>query len=263
MHLVKRAIVLLIAAAVLAAPASALAAPQLAVPLPSAKPSQASGTTAAVLPLNYASDRKALGAYATYLSTLLGVAPTGDANNTSYISLVSNQCKSALEPLTQGSEQVNTAVQHTLTVLGEEMGDDLALNFDQAAVPAFTRFANTLAHLRWTRLSGWPYAVKHYISTETAVLGLAASGLCADANAAELRPALVPDASKVFIKTYAELSKQASNALTGLTRLMQNYEIPSEKALVGRITSLASQVAGQTKADLLASGTALTGVLES
>ena len=152
----KRAIVLLIATAVLGAPASALAAPQLAAPLPTAKQSQPSGSVASQLPLNYASDRKALNAYATYLSALINSAPAGDATDTTYISSVSNQCKSALAPLTQPSEQVNTYVQHTLTVLGEEMGDDLAINFDQAAIAAFTKFSNTLARLHWTRLSAWP-----------------------------------------------------------------------------------------------------------
>jgi hypothetical protein len=245
------------------APASAFAAPQLAAPIPAAKSSPATGTTAAVLPLNYASNRRALNAYATYLTTLVSVTPSGDANDTSYIAAVSSQCKSSLAPLTQPSEQVNAAVQHTLTMLGEEMGDDLAINFDHAAAPAFSRFSSTLTHLRWTRLSGWPYAVRHYISSETAVLGLTESGLCADANTAELKPTVVPAATKVFIKSYTDASRQADNALASLTKLMQSYEVPSEKALVARITNLASQVAGQTKADLLASGTALTSVLES
>ncbi len=186
------------------------------------------------------------------------------ATDTTYILERVEPVQIALAPLTQPSEQVNTYVQHTLTVLGEEMGDDLAINFDQAAIAAFTKFSNTLARLHWTRLSAWPLAVKHYINSETGVLALSPSALCADANAAELKPSVVPDASKIFVKTYSDASKLADSALsTNLTRLMQTFEIPSEKALVTRITNLASQVSSQTKADLLSSGTTLTSVLES
>ena len=106
-------------------------------------------------------------------------------------------------------------------------------------------------------------AVKHYINSETYVLALSPSALCADANTAELKPSVVPDASRIFVKTYSDTSKLADSALTNLTRLMQTFEIPSEKTLVTRITSLASQVSSQTKADLLSSGTTLTSVLES
>jgi hypothetical protein len=263
----KRAVVLVTAAAALAAPASALGAPRLAVALPSgpvpARPSPAGATTPAQLPLNYASDRKALTAYATYLTTLMDGASTGDANDTAFIAQVSGQCKSALSPLTQPNEQVNTAVQHTLTVLGQEMGDDLAIGFDQAAAPAFAKFSATLARLHWTRLTGWSYAVKHYISAETALLALSVSQLCVNASTAELRPSIVPDATRTFTKAYSDASKLADAGLTNLTKLMQAYEIPSEKALVTRISNLAGELASQTKADLLANGTSLTTVLES
>lgn len=260
----KRAIVLVIATAALAVPGSALASPRLAAPIPSAKPSQ-SGTTAtpAPSPLNYASDRKALNAYASYLNMLLNVGTTGDANDTAYISTISSQCKSSLAPLTQPNEQVNTEVQHTLTVLGEEMGDDLAITYDQAAVAGFAKFTMALSRLHWTRFTGWAYAIRRYINTQNNVLALGTSNLCSDANYAELRPATVPEGTKTFIKGYNETSRAANSALTNLTRMMETYEVPSEKNLIARISSLASQVSSQTKADLLQSGSALANVLEA
>lgn len=260
----KRTVILVIATAALVLPGSALAAPQLVAPIPSAKPTQAgAGATAAQLPLNYASDRRALNAYAAYLTTLLTAAPTGNANDTAYISTISSQCKSALAPLTQPSQQVNTEVQHTLTVLGEEMGDDLTINFDQSAVAGFAKFTTALSRLHWSRYSGWYMAIRHYVNTQNSVLAFSPSSLCADAGYAELRPAYVPDGTKAFIKAYNESSKAANGALADLTKLMETYEIPSEKALVSRISSLVSQVSSLTKSDLLQSGSALATVLES
>jgi hypothetical protein len=258
----KRVIVLVIATAALAVPGSALAAPQLAVPIPNSRPTQA-GVAGAQLPLNFASDRKALNAYASYLNTLLNVATAGNANDTSYISTISSQCRSSLAPLTAPNEQVNTDVQHTLTVLGEEMGDDLAINFDQAAVPGFARFTTALSRLHWTRLSGWALTIRRYINSQNNVLALSPSNLCSNADYAELRPATVPDGTHTFIKGYNDTSKAANSALTNLTKMMETYEIPNEKGLVSRISSLAGQVSSQTKANLLQNGSTLANVLES
>ena len=260
----KRTSVLVIALAALAVPGSALASPQRAVPIPSAKASQnGSAARPAQWSINYASDRRALGAYASYLNTLLVGTITGNANDTTYISTISSQCKSTLAPLTQPSQQVNTDVQQTLTVLGEEMGDDLAINFNQAAVPGFAKFTTALSHLRWTRLSGGAATVRHYINTQNSVLALIPSDLCANAAYAELRPTIVPEGTRIFIKAYNETSRAANGALTNLTKLMETYEVAGEKALVTRIASLASQVSSQTRADLLQSGSTLASVLES
>jgi hypothetical protein len=260
----KQAAALLIAIAALAAPASALAAPQLAAPFPTVRVSTpATGTTAS--PANTTPDRKALNAYASYLATLLQGAPTAQAGNTTYIGTISspNGCKSALAPLTQPSDQVNTEVQHTLTVLGEEMGDDLSITFDQAAMPTFAKFSNTILHLHWTRLSGALFVVKHYVNTETAVLETLPSELCQDAALAGTEPNKVPDGTKVFLKNYDKASTLANLALANLLRMMQSYEVPNEKSLIAHITTLANQVAAVTKSDLLQSGSALLSSLET
>lgn len=259
----KRAVVLVITIAAFAAPASALGAVQLVVPIPGGRSYPSGDAASGQLPLNYASDRRAMNAYATYLNTLLNNTSNGNANDSSYIQTISGLCKGALAPLTQSNQQVDTAVQHTLTVLGQEMGDDLAITFDQAATSAFTRFSNTLTRLRWTRFSGWPYAVRHYINTESQVLSLPVSALCANASSAQLRPGVVPASTKSFIKAYNEASRLANNALNNLTRMMQAYEVPSERGLVSRISNLAGEVSSQTKGYLLSGGSALTSVLES
>ena len=259
----KQAAVLLIAIAALAAPACALAAPQLAAPISTVRPTQPTGSTAS--PTNVTPDRKALNAYGTYLATLLEGVPTAQSGDTAYIATISNPngCKSALEPLTQPSNQLNTDVQHTLTVLGEEMGDDLSITFDQPAMPAFTKFSNMILHLHWTRLSGALQVVKHYVTAETAVLEMLPSQLCQDAALAGAYPGKVPDGTKTFIKNYDKASTFANLALSNLMKMMQSYEVPTEKSLVTHITTLAGQVSAVTKSDLLQGGSALSIALET
>jgi hypothetical protein len=271
----KRTVATVIASAALAAPAHVLAAPVMGAPLPGAKSAQA-GTTSTTttstttptstpvrLTQNELADHRALSAYAAYLTTLLSQQTAGEANDSTFTSTVSANCKAALEPLTQPPDEVDANVQHTLTVLGEEMGDDLSINFDQAATPAFNRFSGVITHLRWRPFSGAELVVKRYVSRETTVLALNASNLCLDASDAQLKPAVVPDTTKLFIKTYDDASDQANLGLTGLMTLMQSYEIPSEKALIAHISTLANELASQSKQDLLQSGTALSAVLES
>jgi hypothetical protein len=259
----KQAVALVIATAALAGPASALGAPQLAVPVPTVRPAQ--GSTLTTVPSNGTPNRKALTAYSTYLATILDGAATAQAADSSYIATISgsNGCKSALEPLTQPSQQVNTAAQHTLTVLGQEMGDDLSITFDQSATPAFTKFATTVLHLHWTHLSGALQVVKRYVTAETSVLQMLPSQLCQDAVLAGAYPARVPDGTKTFLKSYDKASSLANLALTSLTKMMQSYEVPSEKSLIAHITTLANQVAAVTKSYLMQSGATLSTALET
>jgi hypothetical protein len=266
----KRALVTVIALAAFAAPAQALAAPMLAAPLPGAKPAQegtttttTTTTTSTKLTLNELANRRALNAYASYLTTLVSQQATGQINDSSYITTISGQCKAALAPLTQPPDEVDTKAQHTLTVLGQEIGDDVTIAFDLSATQAFTRFSGVLKAQRWTRLSDATLVIKRYISSETSMLALDASNLCIDASDAELHPDLVPDGTKTFLPIYEQMSNRANLALTSLMTLMQTYEVPSEKALVARISTLASELSTQSKADLLQSGTDLSTVLES
>lgn len=259
----KQTVALVIATAALAAPASALGAPQLAAPIPVVHPAQTSTTGQQYA--NLGPDRKALNAYANYLTTILDNASIAQAGDTAYIATVSSVdgCKSALEPLTQPSDQVDTELQHTLMALGEEMGDDLSITYDQTALPAFSKFSTTLLRLHWTRTSGALLVVKHYVDDETAVLEMLPSELCEDTGLAGADPQKVPDGTKAFVKSYEKASTAANLALANLMKLLQSYEVPAEKNLITRIANLASQVATTTKSDLLQSGSSLTTVLET
>ena len=262
----KRTAATVIAIAALAAPSSAFAAPIMATAIPSTKSSQ-DVTTTGRSPLNEQSDRRALVAYANYLTALVAQEPAGQAYDNSYIATISQSgtggCKAALSKLTQPPYQVDAKAQHTLMVLGEEIGDDVTINFDLSATEPFTKFSTVLKALRWTRLSGAGLVIRHYISSEVNLLALASSNLCLDASYAQLHPDVVPDSTSLFVQTYNRTASQANYALVSLTALMETYEIPGEKTLVTRISTLASQLSTQTKTDLLQSGTTLTNVLES
>lgn len=269
----KKAVALLIASAALAAPSSALATvhtalPQLAAPVLSVRPAQGSaaqGSALANFPGNVAPNRRALNAYDAYLNAILQATPAAQAADTAYIAMIagSNGCKSAVAPLTQPSEQVNGAVAHTLTLLGQEMGDDLAITYDQSALPAFTKFSTTLLRLHWVHSSGALVVVKRYVNAEATVLALLPSQLCQDALLAGSYPQKVPDGTRTFVKSYEKASALANLTLANLTKMMQSYEVPGEKNLIARITNLADQVATQTKADLLQSGSVLSSTLET
>ena len=271
----KRTAATVIAIAAFAAPSAASAAPMLGAALPGVRSAEAGTTTTTtgttttpvLVHQNVVADRRALNAYATYLSALINQQALGQADAASYVTTISQPgtggCKAALTKLTQPPYQVDAKAQHTLMVLGEEIGDDVTLTFDLSATEAFTRFSSVLRGLHWTRLSGAGPVIRRYISAETNMLALAPSNLCLDAADAELHPDEIPDGTKTFLPLYNETSNRANLALTNLTTLMQTYEVPGEKALVARISTLAGELATQTKANLLQSGTALTAVLES
>jgi hypothetical protein len=271
----RSVVVAVLAAAALAVPASAVAAPEIAAPLPTVHAAQATptGTTTGTTttptptptpaPLNVASDKVALNAYATYLASVVKGAPLGQDNDTTYLTTISSQCKGALAQLAQPNNEVDTSIQATLTALGEEMGDDLSINFDQAAFSPFMRLTTSLTRLRWTRLSTGTAIVRRFLTTETIVLESTTSSLCQNALLAASEPDTVPLATKSFIKSYAKASTAANNALANLLKLMQAYQIPAEKAVVTRIANLASQITKLTKAELVTDGSTLTSTLES
>ncbi len=237
----------------------------VAAPIPSATAAQAESgdPTPPRSPLNIASDKVALTAYVGYLTAILKATSAGQGNSNSYISTVASQCRSALAPLTQANFQVSASAQATLTAVGEEMGDDLSITFDQAFLTPFAKLSGSLERLKWTRLSAGVAIVRRFIAAQSAVLYAGTSDLCQSALLAAASPQLVPPNTKLFNKNYSKTSRQANAALAGLLTLMQSNEIPSEKTVVSRISTLAAQISRVTKAYLQASASSLSSVLEN
>lgn len=274
------ATVALVTAVALFAPAAALATSHIIAPLPGATVAQLAGspttpsdttTTGAstppdlgpAVPLNFASDRTALTAYATYLQSLVKSFPASQASAAAYISEISADCKSALEPLTTSTGQVSNAVQTTLTAIGEEIGEDLAINFDAAALSSFSKFSLTLDRVKWSARGRNAAIVKRYVDTQSALTELVPSGLCADALLAASAPQTVPTATRAFLKQYDKVAGAANAGLTDFLSLLRTYQVPTEQKLVTRIATLAAEINKTAKADLLANGEALTSLLET
>jgi hypothetical protein len=274
------AIAALVTAVALLAPAAALATPHIIAPIPAAtvaqlagSPTASEGTTTTgqstppvlgpVVAVNIASDRSALNAYATYLQSLVKSSLDGQASDSQYLSEISDGCKSELEPLTTSSGQVSTAVQTTLTAIGEEIGEDLAINFDTSAVTPFAKLSLTLDRLKWSARGRNAAIVKRYVDTQTALTQLEPGNLCADVELAAASPQTVPDTTRTFLKQYDKVATAANDGLTDFLDLLRTYQIPAEQKLVTRIATLATEFNKTSKADLLTNGQALTTILET
>ncbi|MCL2419131.1 MAG: hypothetical protein FWD04_07555 [Conexibacteraceae bacterium] len=266
----KIAALAVLAVAALAVPTSALAAPVLGAPIPIATTAQAVGapsatpdpTGAPLQPLNVASDRSTLNAYAQYLSALVKDAPQAELSDTTYVATISSGCKGALAQLAAPSNQLVAAMQHTLTVLGQEMGNDLAITFDQAALTPFAKLSATLSRLRWTRLSGGGAIVRRFLTTESAVLNAPTSTLCQNALLAASKPRVVPLATRNFNQAYAKASRQANTAMNNLLTLLQTDETAGEHAVVTRIAGLAAQYNKLSNSELVTNGSTLANALK-
>jgi hypothetical protein len=275
------ATVALVTAVALLAPAAARANPHIIAPLPGATVVQLAGsptttsdttTTGASTPsglgpaaaLNFASDRTALNAYATYLQALVKSLPAGEQSDSEYISEISDGCKSALEPLTTSNGQVSTSVQTTLTAIGEEIGEDLAVNFDATALDPFSTLSLTLERLKWSARGVNAEIVKRYVDSQTALTEFPPSKLCKDVLSVTYpSPQTVPATTRAFLKQYDKVAAAANSALTDFLSLLRTYQVPSEQKLVTRIATLAAEINRTAKVDLLANGEALTSVLET
>jgi hypothetical protein len=267
----RTTLVLFLTAAALALPASALAAPVIAAPVPVASTAQAS-TQGSVIdplpqpqPLSLASGKTALNAYANYLQALVKTTPIAQQNTAEYVATESapTGCKSGLEPLTDPSYEVNPNVQATLSLLGQEIGDDLSITFDSTALTPFTKLSTTLSRLHWVNGSGAALVVKHFLAAQETVLSLTPSNLCQDVLLVAVAPHKLPLQAKAFLKEYTKDSNVADAALATFLNLLHSYETPSEHGLVNRIAILANQVNKLSQATIMANAAALTADLKS
>jgi hypothetical protein len=228
-----------------------------------------SGGTSTTLPLappraaNLASARVAITAYATYLRTLVGSESASQADDAAYVSTVESGCRSSLEPLTQSGDAARPDVQNTLTALGKEIGDDLAISYDEVASTPFNELATVLERLRWVHGGRNTDVISGYITAETAMIGLSQSGLCQDALLAAAKPAVTPGATRTFLTEYEQTARTASTALGGFLELLHAYATAAERPLLQRITALAKEFATDSRTNLLASGQQLTTSLET
>lgn len=256
-------LVLFLTAAALTLPASALAAPTIAAPIPVASTAQGSVIDTQPQPLNVASGKTALSAYANYLQGIVKTAPTAQQNTAEYVATASAQCKSGLAPLTDPSYQVDESVQSTLSLVGQEIGDDLSISFDGNALTPFAKLSTALSRLHWVKGSVASLVIKHFLIAQGTVLSLTPSSLCQDVLLVAASPQRLPLTAKAFLKEYTRDSDVADAALAAFLNLLHSYETWPEHALVNRIANLATQVNKLSQAAIMANATALTADLKS
>jgi hypothetical protein len=261
----RTTLALFVTAAALTLPASALAAPVIAAPIPIASTAQTSVIDVQPQPLNVASGKFAMSAYASYLQALVKTAPIAQQNAAEYVGAQTAPagCKSDLEPLTDPSYEVNPSVQATLSLLGQEIGDDLSITFDANALTPFTKLSTALSRLHWVKASGAALVIKHFLIAQGTLLSLTPSSLCQDVLLVAASPQKLPLAAKLFLKEYTKDSNGADAALATFLNLLHSYETPSEHALVNRIANLATQVNKVSQASIMANAAALTTDLKS
>jgi len=219
-----------------------------------------------------ASGHDALTACETYLQTLVASEASGQADNAAYVDTVESGdsdgsgesgCKSALEPLTQGPNAARPAVQNTLTLLGKEIGDDLAISYDAVAQTPLEKLASVLERLTWVHGGHNADVITDYLTAETNLISLPQSALCKDVLAASQVPSVTPAGTRAFLKQYAQSVSAASSALGDFLVLLHAYETTADQPLVRRIRTLAYEFAKDSQSDLLASGQQLTTSLET
>jgi hypothetical protein len=261
----RTTLVLFLSAAALALPASALAAPVVAAPIPVASTAQGLVIDTQPQPLSVASGRAAMNAYANYLQALVKGSPVAQQNTAAYVATQTapSGCKSGLEPLTDPSYEVNPTVQATLSLIGQEIGDDLSISYDGNALTPFAKLSTTLSRLHWVKGSGAVLVIKHFLTAQETVLSLAPSSLCQDVLLVAASPLKLPLAAKAFLKEYTKDSSAADAALSAFLNLLHSYETPFEHTLVNRIANLATQVNKLSQATIMANAATLTTSLKS
>ncbi|MGC9220432.1 MAG: hypothetical protein ACP5H2_03635 [Solirubrobacteraceae bacterium] len=214
-------------------------------------------------PANLAAGRVALGAYAAYLQALYISQNSENAAQANFVARIESGCKSALEPLTLGAGSLSSAVRSTVTVLGEEIGDDLLISRDSVVPGPFARLASTLQALHWIRGVKNIRVINRYVTAERALLSLTTSPLCADIQLAASQPTTTPVNTRLFVKQYRSASDNAVAALDSFRLLLGTYETVAETPLIQHITTLAHTIAALSKNELLSSAQALTTSLET
>lgn len=259
----RSALVLFLTTAALTLPASAFAAPVFAAPIPMATTAQSSNDLPAPQPLSQASAKTALNAYANYLQALMKTLPAAQQDTAGYVAEASSQCRGSLAPLTAQGYQVSATVQANLALIGQEIGDDLSITFDGAALTQFTKLSIALSHLHWPKNSGAAMVVKHFLIDQGAVMTLVPSNLCQDVVLVAATPQKPPPAIKAFLKEYTKASNAADASLMAFLDLLHTNETPSEHVLVNRIAILAAQVNRLSQSVILANATTLSTDLKS
>ena len=216
--------------------AFATAAPPSGTPAPS---NGARGTTVSpISPGDAASGELALNAYETYIQALVANTKLGRARDATVVSTVQSTCANTLAPLV--GEPSTPVRQVVLSNFGEEIGGDLALKFQSAAVRPFRQLSSLLTSLVWSTPTP-ANAIKHLLSAERTVLSMPQSALCDNAAAVASFPKVIPEPTQSFLKRYLSASASVNRRLHTFLTVIQGYETAADRPVVSQIDALVAQ----------------------
>ena len=134
----------------------------------------------------------------------------GRARDATVVSTVQSTCANTLAPLV--GEPSTPVRQVVLSNFGEEIGGDLALKFQSAAVRPFRQLSSLLTSLVWSTPTP-ATAIKHLLSAERTVLSMPQSALCDNAAAVASFPKVIPESTQSFLKRYLSASSEYNRRL--------------------------------------------------
>lgn len=198
-------------------------------------------------------------AYAAYLHALVMQMPLAKQAEQSFVTQTRQACKGVLSPITQSSSSASgwgTA----LTDLGEEIGDDATLAFNQAVPGPFAKLTLALGRLHWAG-AGNGAVVRRFLNAEAALLALSPSNLCADAwslASAGTGQSMTPAAATLQLLSTYQTAATALNLRLGLfIKHLGAFETDADAGLAARINALAKRVNTLTTETVAEGATAL------
>ncbi|MGO9754747.1 MAG: hypothetical protein ACLP8S_32425 [Solirubrobacteraceae bacterium] len=212
-------------------------------------------TQALATALDTSSDHAALTAYERYMATLNARITAANDRDHTFVASVQNGCAGVLSSLP--ADRVNGPAVHDL---GEEIGDDVAVEFDADAVPAFMRFSSALGRLSWSS-STTTNTIAALIAALRASLAIKPSALCADARAVASAPASEAAGTRHLLAVYAPAVRVASRRLAAFLRVLERFETPSEAGLIAAVDRLVDRYQSTSSADQDGASTKLISIL--
>ncbi len=176
-------------------------------------------------PIDVASDRTALSAYGQYADSLARSVVRANRRAGAFAESTETACGGVLAEL--GSLPTDFYSKAALVDLGLEVHDDVAIEFDAAAIPAFTRLSESLSRLSWSSIAT-ATTIRALVSAIGGSLTLRPSDLCADAQAFATSPVAEPIGTRKLLAAYGSATNTVQRRMTAFLAILERFETPSE-----------------------------------
>ncbi|MGO9972978.1 MAG: hypothetical protein ACLP01_09255 [Solirubrobacteraceae bacterium] len=176
-------------------------------------------------PIDVASDRTALSAYGEYAASLARSVAAANRRAGAFAESTETACGGVLAEL--GSLPPDFYSKAALVDLGREVHDDVALEFDAAAIPAFTRLSGSLSRLHWSSVAT-ATTIRSLISAVGASLALRPSNLCSDAQAFATSPVAEPRGTRALLAAYGSAASTVRRRMTAFLAILERFQMPGE-----------------------------------